>query len=281
MGAACCNFGETIAYYREKGRSNNLITMQEKVKNYLGVALAVSALMVGFASWHFVGSYADSADPFSSRALSVAGEGKVVAVPDIAEFTFSVITQGGKDLEALKNQNTEKINSAIVFLQESGIDEQDIKTQYYAIQPRYQYYDCRASGICPPADIVGYEVNQGVLVKVRDFSKVGDLLSGVVERGANSVSQLSFAIDDPTMVQNEAREQAIQKAKDKAEAIAKASGIRLGRLIAVEEGYPSSPIYYTKAAEGFGMGGADSAAPSIQPGSQEVVVNVMLRYEIK
>ena len=256
--------------------------MHEKVKNYLGAALTISALMVGFASWHFVSSYADSADPFSSRTLAVSGEGEVVAVPDIAEFTFSVITQGGKNLETLKNQNTEKINSAIAFLEESGIDEQDIKTQYYNVQPRYQYYDCRSTGICPPADIVGYEVNQGVLVKIRDFSKVGDILSGVVERGANSVSQLSFTIDDPTMIQNEAREKAIQEAKDKAEAIAEASGIRLGRLVAVEEGYPSTPsIYYDARAEGLGMGGASSVSPDIQPGSQEVVVSVTLRYEIK
>lgn len=254
--------------------------MHEKVKNYLGVALTVSVLMLAFASWQFVGSYAKSADPFASRTLAVSGEGKAVAVPDIAEFTFSVITQGEKNLTSLRDQNTKKVNAALAFLKEEGVDEKDITTQFYNVEPRYQYYDCRTGGICPPADIVGYEVNQGVLVKVRDFAKVGDLLAGVVQEGANEVSELRFTIDDPTAVQQSAREKAIKKAKEKAESIAEASGLRLGRLLTVEEGSPIVPLSSSVSKSALGMGGAE-AVPEIQPGSQEVTIDITLRYEVK
>ena len=255
--------------------------MEQKTKNYLGIALIIAVMMVAIASWQFVGAYGKSSDPFAPRTLSVSAEGKIVTVPDIAEFTFSVITQGGKNVAVLKDQNTEKVNETIAFLKEQGIDEKDVKTEYYNVQPRYQYYDCRTTGICPPADIVGYEVSQGVLVRVRDFAKIGDLLSGVIERGANSVSQLSFTIDDPTTVRNEARAEAIDKAKEKAKAIAEASDLRLGRLLGVEEGVVPGPFYASSAKFAYGMGGGESVVPDIQPGSQDVTVNVTLRYEIK
>ena len=134
---------------------------------------------------------------------------------------------------------------------------------------------------CPPPEIVGYTVQQTVSVKVRDFSKVGSLLSEVVQSGANSVSQLSFTLDDPTEVQNQARAEAIQKAKDKAKSIAKAGRFDLGRLLSIEEGEGYYPVYK------YGLGGAESMAmdaapaPTIQPGSQDIQVTVTLRYEIE
>ena len=138
--------------------------------------------------------------------------------------------------------------------------------------------------MCPPAEIVGYTITQTVAVKVRDFGKIGAIVSGVVENGANSVSQLSFAIDDPDMFESEARGQAIQKAKEKAKAVAKAGGFSVGRLLSIQEG--GSPIYYPmyeKAALDYGMGGAVSSAPAptIEPGSQEVKIFVTLVYEIE
>lgn len=135
---------------------------------------------------------------------------------------------------------------------------------------------------CPPAEIVGYTITQSVQVKVRDFSKVGEILSGVVEEGANTVSQLSFTIDEPDAVQNEARAEAIEKAKQKAKLVAKAGGFGLGRLLDIQESGYLPPIYYAK--EAFGRGGADmssSVMPAVEPGSQEVTVSVVLRYEIR
>ncbi len=243
-----------------------------------GGALLIFALSAAF----FVYYYSQSVQPGAYRSFSVTGEGRAITVPDVAQFTFSVISQGGKDVAKTQMDNTKKVNDIIAFLKENKIDDKDIKTQGYNVDPQYQYYECRG-GVCPPPTIVGYNVTQTVLVKIRDFEKIGDMLSGVVAKGANSVSQLSFVIDDPTKVKSLAREEAIKKAKSKAEEMADAAGFGIGKLIAIDEGGYYQPLYNSKAAMDYGIGGgAESApAPAVEPGSEEVIVNITLRYEIK
>lgn len=254
--------------------------MEQKIKNYLGVAIIISILVLGYAVLSYVGSYSKSIEPGSFRSFSVSGEGKVVAIPDVAEFNFSVITEGGKNLADLQKENIEKANKAIEFVKSKGVEAKDIKTQNYNITPRFQNAYCpREASICPPPEIVGYTITQTVVVKVRDFSKTGEIISGVVKNGANSVSDLSFKLDEPAKAQDEARAEAIAEAKKKAKAIAKAGGFRIGKLLSIEEG--GSPAYYRY--EAFGKGGDSAAAPApiIEPGSQEIIVNVFLRYEIQ
>lgn len=257
--------------------------MTEKVKNYLGIVLIISILVVAFSAWKYVRYYGQSIEPSSFRSFSVSAEGKVVAVPDVAEFTFSVITEGGTDIASLQGENTEKTNQAIAFVKSNGVDAKDIKTRSYNLTPRYQRFSCpRALGEvepCPPPEIVGYTITQAVLVKVRDFTTIGTILAGVVQGGANTVSQLNFTIDDPDEPQGEARTEAITKAKEKAKSIAKVAGFRLGRLLSISEsGRTPPPIFFREAALGVS---AAPAVPAIEPGSQDVVVNVTLTYEIQ
>ncbi len=253
-------------------------------KGVLAILLVV-LVAVGYSVVRYAETYSKSIQPGSFRSFSATGEGKVVAVPDVATFSYSVVNQGGKDLATLQEQNSTKTQKINDFLKSKGVDEKDIKTENYSVEPRYQYYSCpEKGGACPPADIVGYTIRQSVTVKVRDFKQVGELLAGVVSAGANTVSQLSFTIDDPSKVKDEARALAITKARAQAESIAEAGGFRLGQLLSVDEAYQPVPYY------GLGMGGAmekdvrmsaPAALPAIEPGSQEVVVNVVLRYEIK
>jgi len=264
--------------------------MTEKIKYYLGISLVLLTLTASYGIWSYVDTFANSVEPSSFRSFSVAGEGKIVTIPDIAAFTFSVITSGGKDIAALQKDNTAKMDKAIEFVKSAGVGKKDIKTENYNLSPRYQYYDCNSRVIssdgsvkpCPPAEIVGYEINQTVSVKIRDFEKIGEILSGVVKNGANDVSQLSFTIDDRTSVEKEARALAIRNAKTKAKEIASAGGFGIGRLIAIDEGG------YASVARYYGVGGglektmsSADAAPTIEAGSQEVQVNITLKYEIK
>lgn len=253
--------------------------MNNRIKNYLGIAAIIVMIIFAIAAWNFVDSYSKSIQPSSFRSFPVSAEGKVTAVPDVAQFTFSVITQGGKEIGKLQKENTEKVNKVIEFVKSNGVEAKDIKTQSYNLKPRYQYYSCpKEGGPCPPPDIVGYTITQAVLVKVRNFDKIGDILSGVIQNGANSVSELSFTIDDRTKLEDQARAEAIEKAKEKAKSIAKAGGFRLGRLLSIEEeGYQPVPIY--RALTEAAVGGAE--APAIEPGSQEITVNVTLKYEIQ
>lgn len=265
--------------------------MNQKIKNVLGIVGMLSMILVATAVWNYAQSYGEAIEPSSFRSFSVVGEAKVVAVPDVAVFTFSVITEGGKDIAELQKQNTEKMNQAIAFVKEKGIDAKDIKTQSYNIEPRYTSYDCYSNSIaggrvCPPATITGYTIRQIAEVKIRDFSKIGDVMAGVVEKGANSVSNFQFTIDEPAKYQNQAKEEAIAKAKEKAEMVADAAGFSVGRLLGIDDSY--YPVTYTNSYKSaYGTGAAmDQAvrlesAPSIEAGSQEITSTVTLRYEIK
>lgn len=250
----------------------------------MGSAVVIGVLAVSYAAVSYVQTYSQSIEPSSFRSFSVTADAKVVAVPDVAAFTASVITEGGLDLGALQTMNVEKTNAVIAYVKEQGVDEKDVKTEGYAVEPRYQYYGCE-TGACPPPRIVGYTVRQTVAVKARDFTKAGTILSGVVENGANSVSSLNFTIDDLTEVQNRARAEAIAKAKVKAKLVAAAGGFGVGRLLSIEEnGYPSYPQPAYVMREAYGRGGARDDAKmvsSIEPGSEDVRVTVTLRYEIR
>jgi len=234
--------------------------MNERIKNYTGISLIILLLVASYGIFQYVASYSNSV--VSARSFTVSGNGKAVGIPNVAQFSFGVITEGGKDIASLQAENSKKGNDIIGFIKSKGIEGKDIQTQSYNIEPRYQ-----------KLEIIGYTVSQTVSVKIRDFSKIGDILLGIAEIGANSVSQLSFKIDDPTSLQNEAREKAIANAKEDAWAMAKAGKFRLGRLISISQGnsFPQPLLY----------GAAEKSAPTIEPGSQEINVAVSLTYEIK
>src|SRR4030042_1964855 len=215
--------------------------MLEQIKKYLFIVLIGALAIFAISAIWYVYSFSKSSLP--NRTFMVSAEGKVAAVPDIMQFNFSIIIEGGKNLVELQKTNSDKANKAIAYLKSNSIKDEDIKTKNYSIEPRYEYYTCK-SGVCPPPVITGYMVRQTVLVKVREFDKIGNILTGVVENGANSVSDLSFTIDDSSKLENQARTEAITKAKEKAKLIAKAGHFGLGRLVSINE---SSSRYYDKA----------------------------------
>lgn len=249
--------------------------------SYLRIAVT-AALVVGMlAALWYVASYAKSVLP--GRTFFSTAESKVVAVPDVAELHLGVLTEGGKNLAALQKENSEKVNRIHAFLKQQGVGEKDTKTQSYTISPRYQYFSCpapRGEGAvsCPPPEIMGYSIAQTVAVKIRNLDKAGDILAGAVDNGANTVGGLTFTVDDPTKIENQAREEATMKAREKAKSMARAGGFRLGKLISISEGFAQPPMQL-EAAVREGMGGGGS--PAIQPGSQEIRVEVTLTYEMR
>src|SRR3989344_3434607 len=128
--------------------------------------------------WQF--RYIGSGMP-ATNVISVTGEGEAVAVPDRAEFTFSVVEKKDSVRDA-QSATAAKINAAIAYLKEAGVDEKDIKTVGYNVYPQYEWQAgaCTSGGICPPGRqvLLGYEVRQTLTIKVRDTEKAGGLLSG-------------------------------------------------------------------------------------------------------
>ena len=238
--------------------------------------LAVKTL-AGLRELNYIG-----AGMTASNTISVSGHGEVSAVPDTATFTFSVVSEKATVAQAQADATT-KANAATTYLKDAGVDEKDIKTTDYSVYPQYDYQTtvCPQGGYCSGKQVLrGYQVRQTTTVKVRDTKKAGDLLTGVAGKGATEVSQLNFTFDDPDKVQSDARAKAIADAKTKADALAKALGVSIVRVVSFEESGYNPPIY----AYGKGVATADSAAPTppeISVGQNKVTDDVTVVYEIR
>ncbi|MFA5052922.1 MAG: SIMPL domain-containing protein [Parcubacteria group bacterium] len=255
--------------------------MNKTIKNALGIVGAVFAIILAGSAASYVNTYSKSIEPSSFRNFSVSAEGEAVGIPDVAEFTVGVVTEGGTNIGTLQDENTAKTNAIISFVKENGVEDKDVKTSWYDISPRYT--TCYGDGICPPRQIVGYTISSSITVKMRDFSKTGDILSGVITKGANTVSSLTFKIDDEDATRKEARDKAISKAKIKAKELADSAGFKVGRLLSINEGY-ATPYYAAGAVMDsyYKEAALSSRTPvALEPGSQELTVTVTLTYEIK
>ncbi|MFY9462029.1 MAG: SIMPL domain-containing protein, partial [Candidatus Sungiibacteriota bacterium] len=194
----------------------------------------------------------------------------------------TVLTEGASLIDAQK-ENTGRSNAVTDFLKKSSVAEKDAKTVGYNIFPQYSYpRPCRVLPCLEDETpkIIGYQIRHTLAITIRDITKAGDILSGVVEAGANEVSSLEFAIDEPDALKAEARKKAIDDARAKAERLAEGLGKRVGKIIDFSEsGYFPGPIPF--AAEAFGKGGGAAPSPEIQPGENEITVNVSVTYEFK
>ncbi|MDD2807736.1 MAG: SIMPL domain-containing protein [Patescibacteria group bacterium] len=208
--------------------------------------------------------------------ITIDGEGKVNAIPDIAQVSLGVTTDNLKVADAQK-ENTTKVNDLMKNLKALGVADKDIQTSNYNIYPKYDYSNGKQN-------LIGYTVNQSLNVKIRNLDSVGNIIESAGRLGANQVGSLNFTIDDPEIIKQQAREKALVNAKEKADALAKVAGVKLGKLVSFAENSGNAgPIYYDnlKSAAPSGMGGAEMApVPAIAPGSQDVVVDVTVTYEV-
>jgi len=212
-------------------------------------------------------------------AISVIGTAEVVAVPDIASFNFT-ISEAAESIEVAQNMVVAKNSSAVDYLKEIGVEETDIKTESYRVYPKYEWISepCTRN-ICPPGNrkLVGYEVSQTTLVKVRDTSKTGDILSELGKRGLSYIGDLYFDVDDPQALEEEARNRAIENAKRKAEELSEKLGVKLDDIIGFSEDVV--PIGYDGPTfETLDFGAKMNSG--IQAGEQDVYSTVYITYEI-
>src|SRR3990167_7760953 len=210
----------------------------------------------------------------TTNTVSFSGEGKVVAKPDIAKVSLSIVTDALTSKVA-QDENSKKSKAITDYLKKQNIDDKDIKTTGYNIYPQYKYPQYSGQ-----PTITGYQVNQSMEVKVRDLDKVSNILDGVVSAGANQVNGLSFEIDNPDALKAEARAKAIADAKKKANELKSQVGISLGKIVNFSEntgGYPM-PVHFDAKVGGMGGGGG---GPSVPTGENEITVSVSITYQIK
>lgn len=210
--------------------------------------------------------------------FSVAGSGTVYAKADIANINVGLKTGAKKTAAEATKESTDKMNSIIAELKKLKIEEKDIKTSDYNLNPLYNWTNDKGQ------ELIGYEVTQTLTLKIRDLSKIGDVIAKTTEQGANQIGNINFTIDDEFALKNQARELAIKKAKEKAQLIANQAGMKLGNVKSVTEN--SEPVVYpmySNAKMDLAVGGGREAlaSPTIQTGQNEIKVDVTLVYEVK
>jgi hypothetical protein len=211
--------------------------------------------------------------------FSVVGSGTVYAKADIANIEVGLRTGTKKTAAEATKDSTAKMNDIITAIKGLGVEDKDIKTSGYSLSPVYNWTNDKGQ------ELIGYEVSQNVSLKVRDLEKIGDVIAKTTEKGANQIGNINFTIDDEYELKNQARELAIEKAKEKAMMIAEQSRMKLGEIKSVyESSEPVTPIYYSNAKLSMDSAGGAQASlvsPEIQSGQNEIKVEVTLVYEVK
>jgi uncharacterized protein len=215
-----------------------------------------------------------------SNVISVSGSGEVLAVADIASLSLNLSKEGltAKESQDLLN---ELVEETLIYLKEQNIEDKDIKSEYGGLNPKYSYERCYTYPCPSTQKIVGYTASQSIVVKIREVDTANDIRTGLADLGVTDITGPTFSIDDEKVFQEEARNMAIEEAKGKAETLAQALGVRLGRVVNFSEGngdfYPmyQSPKLMDMAQE------ASSSAPVLPKGENKIISNVSITYEIR
>lgn len=214
----------------------------------------------------------------SSTLLVLSAEGRSTRVPDLAVFSAGVTSQGKTAGEAMV-ANSADMNRVVAALKKAGIADKDIQTTSINLNPIYGQPVVGPNGqVTQEARIIGYQANNMVNVRQRDLKGFGKVLDALVAAGANQVSGPSFQMANPDAAQDEARIAAMKAVRARAELYAKASGLRVVRILSISEGggySPPMPLMYAKAAM------ADSAAPTpVAAGEVESAITVSVQFEL-
>lgn len=172
---------------------------------------------------------------FAAGSMQITGHGEITAAPDSAFVTSGVTSQGNTAKDAL-DANSMDMQKLLDVLKAAGISEEDIQTSGFSVNPNYVYSDARdQNGYQLPPKIVGYTVSNAVTVHVRDLGSLGAVLDQAVTVGANTINGVTFTVDDPAELYNEARRAAFADARAKADLYAEAAGVELGALALISE----------------------------------------------
>ena len=160
--------------------------------------------------------------------ISVSGSGETRISADTAVISLGV---NARDKNVLKAQ--QKVNEAIAAIRkaliEQGVPEENITTDYININPIYDYsFDL--------ARLTAYSANTILAIKVTDMDKVGALIDAAFEAGANDLNGITFSASDTREAKAEALKLAVEDAKQKAEILAAAAGLRITGIEIISEG---------------------------------------------
>ena len=199
------------------------------------------------------------------RAIAVAGYGELETEPDIAQVTFGV-TFIGDDVMRMKRQVDDTMSKLLALTSELEIKQQDVSATQLSVSPQYNNYQ---SG---DAKITGYETTRGVIITLRDLSKLNELLDGAIKAGANRVDSIQLTTSKFNEFNERALMLAIADAKKRAETVAAGFGSKIG------------PVQSIKAGRGNAIGEhpliEGLSGTSYQPGRIEINQEIIVEFQL-
>lgn len=226
------------------------------------LVLAVAAL-AGIGVPETAGGASDDA----REGITVTGVGHVNAVPDEAQFSLGITTKGQTARAAL-TANSARMQRLIAALKAAGVDERDIKTQDVSVGPNYD-------GGAEKTD--GYTATNSVSVRIRELDRAGAVLEAASQAGANQVYGPALTREDREGLEQKALEGAVANARKRAQTLAKAAGVDVGRVTAIVESVQQPGVMYEARAA---MDSASTEVP-IEKGTEEIQASVTVTFAIE
>jgi uncharacterized protein len=205
----------------------------------------VRVLVLGTLFWFAV--TAALADETPRTTIAVAGEAELLLPPDYASIELGVVTQGATVAPAL-SENSERMTRVIAALKALGLQDKDIRTSTFLIQPKYEKQETRDYETDAFRSIVAYYVSNKITVTIRNLPAVARVIDEGVKAGANASGTVDFRVDKLTAHLDEARRAAIANARHKAEVLTEAAHVKLGRPLSITDN--RADTQYNSRAEG-------------------------------
>lgn len=212
-----------------------------------------------------------SAPGDNATGITVSGEGEVTGTPDVLTVSLGVSVERDT-VDAAVSEAAAAADRLIGALKGAGVDESDIQTENYSIQPEFRY----SQGEEIPD---GFRVDNTLRVKLRELERAGDVIDAVSDAGGDQVrvQGLAFSLEDNEELLSQARQKAWEDARAKATQLAELSGQELGSAVQVSETMGQiDPGILQFAADA--VGGEETP---IQPGELMTSVQIEVRFELE
>jgi len=209
--------------------------------------------------------------PAQGTILDANAEGRTTRVPDLATIRAGVVSQAPTAAAALAD-NAQRMQRVLAAVKRAGVEARDLATANVGLSPQYRYTDGQ-----PPA-ITGYQATNTISIRFRDVARAGGVLDALVAQGANQIDGPNLSIDKPEAALDEARTDAVRRARARADLYAAAAGLKVARVISIAEagqdagGPGPQPMFMARAMK------ADAAPSEIAPGEKDVTVTLSVRF---
>lgn len=204
--------------------------------------------------------------------LDVSATGEVTRVPDVAIVSAGVVSRSSTATGALQD-TADRMQRVLAALKRAGVDDRDIQTSSVSLNPEYRYVENQ------PPQLIGYTASNNVTVRFRDIRNSGKILDVLVGQGANQISGPTLTVDKPEAALDEARAKAIAIGRARAELYARSLGLRVVRVVSVNESAGSYPV--PPPMPMYARADMAQAKTSIEPGEQKLQVNLAMTFELQ